>query len=118
MKGAEETRTSCLLSRLELLQPLDRCGASTDHGRGRGHEEQAGQQCQGEDEPLGIHGEGSSVQVKARSLKEGRTGGYHCVPWNPRLYMSVFPPRGGGISMKLFAGFVIAPPFLEKIGVL
>ena len=65
VKGTEETRTSCLLSSLELLQPLDRCGASTNHGRGRGHEEHAGQQRQGKDERLGIHGEGSGVQVEA-----------------------------------------------------
>jgi len=69
-KGTEETKTSCLLSlHLVLLQPLDRLNASIDNGRGGGHEEQTGQQRQGEDERLGIHCECRSVWV--RGLEDG-----------------------------------------------
>jgi hypothetical protein len=42
---------------LELLEPLDR-GVTVGDGRSGDHEEQAGEQNQAEDEPLGIHREG------------------------------------------------------------
>ena len=43
---------------LELLQPLDGCNVSASNGCSGGHEEEAGQQRQDEDERLGIHREG------------------------------------------------------------
>jgi len=60
-KGAIVIRTP----RLELLQPLDRCGVSASHGCSGGHEEHACQQGQDEDEPLGVHRESSGVEVEA-----------------------------------------------------
>ena len=72
MKRLEGTWNPCLPSSFEviaiaatlhfvLLQPLDRC-ISDWHGGG--HEHHARQQCQDEEEPLGIHGEDDGVRVE------------------------------------------------------
>lgn len=66
MKEPGGTETWCLLSstdsalHFELLQPLGVLKAG-----GGGGEEQAGKQCQDEDKPLGIHREGTGVEVLA-----------------------------------------------------
>lgn len=54
---------------LKLLQPLDRCGASTRYGGSGDHEEYAGQQRQDKEDTLGVHRKCSSVEV------EGLRGG-------------------------------------------
>ena len=62
---------------LELFEPLGRCGVSTVHGHGRGHEEEAGQQSQDEGEPLGIHSEGGSEGLDRSREQPGEN-------WHPQ----------------------------------
>lgn len=86
-KAIRRVGTSCLpstegviavsTSRFELLQPLDRCVVSIRHGCGGGHEEQAGQQSENEDEPLGVHRE---YRRGSREMKVRRKGS-----WRGRL---------------------------------
>ena len=61
--GGDDGENRGLLStlHLELLQPLDGRSVWAGHWGSGGHEDQAGQQCQEDDEPLGIHCGGSEV---------------------------------------------------------
>lgn len=110
-------RTSCSRSshdaiastgtpQLKLLQPFDRRCASTDHRRSRGHEDQARQQCQDEDEPLRIHGEGSGVRVETWR-REGNLEGT-AVSRNRWLNRAIIPLT---VLWQVFSGFIVGPLF-------
>ena len=91
---------------LELFEPLGRCGVSTVHRHGRGHEEEAGQQSQDEGEPLGIHREGSSEGLGAECNLE-RIG----TPKDQNLYRPIISPCGifffGQIARQFGGSFVV-----------